>query len=239
VLAGESEHLSLDQLRHLILQRWGGVLSAEEVRYIRSSPDRGTIAIRFAFMQRVRFVVSEVFAGPPIREIYTDATDCGYPFESGRDYLVNSVRDGSRYGTGACSRTGRVESDDAVEDLKALRAWKSGNPLPPRIYGRIPFEHLRPDIRVHLIMDRGERSVSVGADGRFSFDGLENTQYRLQVQDGRASGERVIDLSRLGCYEATPWFDGVWRIVGSPVGLHPPPVPDLPDPPPLVPADVQ
>jgi len=146
-------------------------------------------------MQRVRFVVSEVFAGPPIREIYRDAADCGYPFGSDRAYLVNSVRDGSRYRTGACSRTGRVESDDAVEDLKALRAWKSGSPLPPRIYGRILFGHSRPDIRVRLIQDRGERSVRVGADGGFSFDGLENTQYRLQVQDGRGSGERVIPLA--------------------------------------------
>lgn len=236
MFASESQrHLSLAQLRKLILNRWGSVLLEEEKQYVRVSPDWGRIEYRFANLQRIRFVVDEVFAGPPIQEIYTNASSCGYRFESGRAYLVNSVRSGSRYATGVCSRTGRLESDEAVEDLKALRAWRSGNPLPPRIYGRIRSEDLRPDIYVHLINDRGEQSVRVGADGRFSLNGLKNTQYLLLVEDGRGKGEREIDFSRLGCFEAIVSFHNAWGIVGSPVVMESVPVPELPEPPLILP----
>jgi hypothetical protein len=221
-LANESEHLSLSMLRHLILQRWHGALSAEEEQYIRAAPDRAALELRYALIQRVRFVVNEVLAGPRVREIYTDGSSCGYRFEQGQDYLVNSVRDGPRFQTGACSRTSRVESADAVEDLKALRAWKSGRRLPPRIYGRIDSADLRTDTRVRLINDRKEYALSLGADGRFSLDGLEKTKYRLRIQDGRGKGERAIDLSTFGCFEAAPWFDGVWHIAGSPLQPDPP-----------------
>lgn len=236
VIAGESErHLSLAQLRDLILRRWRSVLSAEEEQYVRTSSDRGSIEVRFAYMQRVRFVVDEVFTGPPIREIYTDATDCGYRFELGGAYLINSIKDGPRYKTGACFRTGRVESDETVEDLKALRAWKRGNPLAPRIYGRVAYEDLRPDIRIHLIKDRSEKSVGISVDGSFSFDDLEKTRYLLRVEDVRGKGEREIDLSSIGCFEAMPWYSDFWRIAGEPIVLPLAPLPDLPEPPPLLP----
>src|SRR5579884_2550994 len=130
------QDLSHPHLRHLILQRWRGVLSSDEEEYIRTSPEWGKIELRYAYMQRIRFAVSELFTGPPIHEIYTDISSCGYSFEPGRSYLVNSFPDGPRYRTGACSRTSGVDAADAVEDLKALRAWKSGSPLAPRIYGR-------------------------------------------------------------------------------------------------------
>jgi hypothetical protein len=235
VYASESQsHLSFAQLRKLILNRWGSVLSEEQKQYVRVSPDRDKIEYRFAYLQRVRFVVAEVFAGPAIHEIYTDASSCGYRFESGKDYLVNSVRNGSLYSTGACSRTGRLESDEAVQDLKALHARKSGSLLPPRIYGRIPSEYLRPDTRIHLINEHGEKSVRIGMDGSFSFNGLEKAKYRLHVEDGRGEGEREIDLSRLGrCFEATPWFSDSWRIGGTPVVIDAPPA-ELPEPPMLL-----
>ena len=219
VVARDYRHLSLDQMRRMLIRRWGDVLSAEEQRDIRTLPDRETIAFRFVFLQRVRFAIDELFAGPAIREVYTDTTSCGFRFEPDRRYLVNSVRDGVRYRTGACFRTNRVESNDAVEDLKALRAWKSGNPLAPRIYGRIPSDQLRPNLRVYLRDGPDEKSVRVSADGRFSFDGLEHKRYRLEIRDERGNGERVIDLSRLGCFEATPWFSGAWEIGGSPVQM--------------------
>src|SRR5260370_248666 len=215
VLASQ-RHLSRHQLRRLILQRWRGALSADEERYIRTSPEWDKIEFRYAYMQRVRFGVSELFTGPPIHEIYTDISSCGYRFEPGGSYLVNSFRDGPHYRTGACSRTARVDSVDAVEDLKALRAWKSGNPLAPRIYGRISSSDLRAGIRVRLTKDQNEKLAPLDANGGFSFEGLEKAQYRLEVQDARGSGGRVIDLSRLGCFEATPWFSDVWHIAGSP-----------------------
>jgi hypothetical protein len=238
------DHLSVGDLRQLILQRWRGVLSAEEERFIRTSSERGKIEFRYAAMQRVRFLVGERFAGPAIKEVYTDASSCGYRFELNRDYLVNSVLDGPRCSTSACSRTSDIESDSAVEDLKALRAWKSGAPLQPRIYGHIYSEDLRPNIRVYLMQGgRETKSARLSAGGGFSFDGLDRAEYRLQIRDERGSGERVIDLSRPGCFEATPWFDrdGTWRIAGLPVPvvLAPRPVPRVPDPPPLPPPPPQ
>ncbi len=70
VIASESQrHMSLAQLRNLVVLRWGCVLSDGDERYIRTSPDRGAIEVRFVLMHRLSFVVDEVFAGPPIREI--------------------------------------------------------------------------------------------------------------------------------------------------------------------------
>src|SRR5260370_31695000 len=124
-------------------------------------------------MESARFGVSFFFNDTATPEIYTDISSCGYRFEPGGSYLVNSFRDGPHYRTGACSRTARVDSVDAVEDLKALRAWKSGNPLAPRIYGRISSSDLRPGIRVRLTKDHNEKLAPLDANGGFSFEGLE------------------------------------------------------------------
>jgi hypothetical protein len=225
VLARQQD-LSRAQLRRLILQRWSGVLSAKEEQYIRTSPEWDRIEFRYAYMQRIRFVVTETFTGPEIHDIYTDSSSCGYSFKSNRVYLVDSSVDGTRYSTGACSRTASLESDDVIEDLKALRAWRSGSPLSPRIYGHILYSDLRPDIRIGLLRNQDERSLQPNPDGSFSFDGLEKAEYRLQIHDSRGMGERVLDLSRLGCFEATPWFSDLWHIAGTPVllDLNSPPV---------------
>jgi hypothetical protein len=217
------QHLSHAQLRNVIIQRWRGVLSVQEERYIRTSAEWDKIEFRYAYMQRVRFVVSEVFTGPSIREIFTDSSSCGYRFESNQIYLVNSTRDGTRYRSRTCSRTARVESESATEDLNALRAWKSGTPLSPRVYGRISPADIRSDILIRLTRDRDESWTPLDASGGFFFDGLEKAEYRLQIRDGRGTGERLIDLSKLGCFEANPWFSDVWHIAGSPVVLEPKP----------------
>jgi hypothetical protein len=235
MLASESTHPSLAALRRSILQRWQGSLSPAEERDVRSNADRGSIELRYGLLQRVRFVVTEVLMGPEIQEVYTDASSCGYSFQQGQVYLVNASRDGTRYGTSACSRTSSMESDDAAEDLKALRAWKSGRLLPRRIYGRIDREQLPSGIRVSLKNGEAEQVAPMGSDGRFSFDGLKPETYWLHVADERGSGERVIDLSRIGCFEAFPWFSDGWRIAGSPVETNVPQLVPLPEPPLLLP----
>ena len=231
-IAGESRRLTLTGLRQLLLERWHGTLTAEEERFVRTTTDRDALELRFGSIQRVRFIVSEFLAGPEIREIYTDTSSCGYSFEAGLTYLVNANHDGPRYRTGACSRTSRVESDDAVEDLKALRAWRAGNPLPPRIYGQILMGDLRADTRVRLFDEQGqeERLARIEPNGRFSLDALAKTKHQLQVEDSRGKGDRFIDLSHLSCFEATPWFSEVWHIAGSPVVLEPEPPPLLTPP---------
>jgi len=233
MLASDSRTPSLAALRRSILHRWQGSLTRAEERDVRTNANRGAIELQYGLLQRVRFVVTEAIVGPKIQEVYTSASSCGYPFQQGQVYLVNASRDGIRYSTGACSRTSSIESDDAAEDFKAVRAWKSGAPLPPRIYGRIDREELRTGIRVSLKNGEAEQVAAMGSDGRFSFDGLKPEAYRLQVADERGSGERIIDLSRIGCFEVFPWFSDGWRIAGSPVVTdnlqHPP----LPEPPPL------
>jgi hypothetical protein len=225
-IADESRRLTLSQLKQTMLERWRGALSAEQERYIRTTTDKDDLEFRFGFIQRVRFTVSELLAGPQIREVYTDTTSCGYRFETGVTYLVDAYSDVTRYQVRACSRTGRVESDEAIEDLKALRAWRTGNPLPPRIYGRINVRDLRQDTRVRLIddQDREERLARVDPDGRFSLDNLTKTKHRFQAEDARDKGEILIDLSRIGCFEAIPWFSEGWHIGGSPVTLGPDPI---------------
>jgi hypothetical protein len=202
---------------------------------VRTNGDRGAIELRYGLLQRVRFVVTEVLIGPEIQEVYTTASSCGYPFQQGQVYLVNASRDGTRYRTGACFRTNTFDSDDLAEDLKALRAWKSGRPLPRRIYGRIDREQLRSGIRVSLKNGEAELETQMGSDGRFSFDGLKPEAYRLHIADERGSGERIIDLSGMGCFEALPWFSDVWRIAGSPVVITLTQPAPLPEPPPLLP----
>ena len=122
-LADEYERLSHAQKRRLTLQRWAVVLSPEEKKYVRTTTERDRMEADYAFLPRVRFKVTEVLAGMQIREIYTESTSCGYRFQRGKVYLVILFRDGRRYSTGACSRTGPVESDEAVEDLKVAREY--------------------------------------------------------------------------------------------------------------------
>ena len=221
-IANESQRLTLPKWKQLILQRWHSHLSAEEERYIRTTADRALLEFRFGLIQRVRFTVIEPLAGPQIREVYTDVSSCGYHFETGLTYLVKADSAGPRYRSYACSRTSRIDSDEAVEDLKALRVRRTGNPLPPRIYGRISLRDLRPDTRIRLIddQDQEERVARPDANGRFSLDGLTKTKHRIQIEDSRGKGERLIDLSRLDCFEASASFSEGWGIAGSPVMLE-------------------
>jgi hypothetical protein len=117
----KQQRLSQSQLRRLILQRWRGALSAQEEQYIRTSSEWSKIELRYAYVQRIRIVVSEVLAGAPVHEVYTDSSSCGYRFDLNHVYLVNSSRDGPRYRTGACSRTAPVESEVAFRSMASTR----------------------------------------------------------------------------------------------------------------------
>jgi hypothetical protein len=235
VIASGYTNLPLAALRNSILQRWKGSLSREEEHDIRTNTDRTALESRYGLLQRIRVAVTETLVGPEILEVYTDATSCGCPFEQGRLYLINARRDGNRYVTGACTRTSRITSNEAVEDLKTLRTWKSGRPLPPRIYGRFRTEDMRAGIRVSVRHGQVERVLQIGSDGRFSFDDLSKEAYQLQVIDERGSSAIVLDLSHVGCFEASPWYSDGWHIGVSPVVVATPPVVPLPDPPPLRP----
>lgn len=215
-IADEDRRLTLEQLRALTLRRWRGVLTPEEERSIRAEGDKILLLLKHANRQRVRFEISEVFSGPPVREVFTDSFSCGFPFQPGQSYLVSAFPQGPRFSTGACSGTGRVDSHYTLEDLKFLRARKAGHPLPPRIYGRIDLKDLRPDTRVLLIKDGAEQTTQIGPDGTFAFDHLDKSKYLLRVQDARGRDDLEIDLRPFGCFEAFPGFYNGWSIVGGP-----------------------
>jgi hypothetical protein len=228
------QHAPLVSLRRSLLTRWHGALSPEEERYIRTK-NRSDIESHYAYMQRARFEVMELFAGAATESIFTESTSCGYQFRVGDVYLVNAWRDGPRYKTGACSRTGPIYSREVVEDVKALRASRGGESLAPRIYGYISREGLRTGIQIHLLRKGGHDRESriPDSDGAFSFDDLDRTEYRLQIEDSRGTAETTVDLWASECFEAELWFDDEWKIAGSPVLIESSPMPpplDVPAP---------
>lgn len=231
--------LSSSQLRQFLLRRWSGVLSPDEIRALRTSRDADAILHRYEHMQRVRFAVVEAFSGPPIAQVFTHSGSCGVDFQEGQTYLVNATQDSGWYRVRACSRTDRVESFEAAEDLKALRAWKSGSPLAPRVYGQIAAAELRTDTRLRLFGDGGERLVPIDSSGRFSAEGLERKEYRLQIDDARGKADYAVDLGPVSCFEARASFDGRWRIwTSGPIMMRSPPAPELPAPPELIPLPI-
>jgi hypothetical protein len=87
--------------------------------------------------RRTGFSVPETLVGP-VRQfvhIRTSGSSCGYAFRLGDQYLVYAAgSEQSGFGTGACSRTGRLSQSQT--DLVLLRELKSGR-VRPRIFGRV------------------------------------------------------------------------------------------------------
>ncbi|MDP8979352.1 MAG: carboxypeptidase-like regulatory domain-containing protein [Acidobacteriota bacterium] len=157
------------------------------------------------YSRRVRFRVREELEGSAGEEfeLFTDATSCGYEFQVGREYLVVSHenKETGRWSTGACSRSAPVESVDAQQDLRALRARKAGETMTPRIYGQV-IDPL-PSALLRLAGASFHREALSDADGRFAFDNLPAGKYRLEVGGMEAWGApQEIDLSGGGCFEA-------------------------------------
>ena len=211
-------------VRAEILRRWRGVLSPEEQSRIRnatSDSDWQQIEMRYAALVRVRFEVLETLNGPPqVREVYTDTSSCGYPFQWRRVYLVNASP-GPRYHTGACMNTAPIDSPEAVEDLKAIRSWNGAGPrLAPRIYGAVSVSDLRSEaIRIRLESTKSntvEERIPDPVTGSFSFENLDRgARYKLKVNDDAVS--RDIDLTAKGCFNAfVSRYSGHWAIGGLP-----------------------
>jgi hypothetical protein len=144
---------ALVRAKAMVLRLWGPVLSADEARKIKLASSQDDLRRAWGmgmFPRRVRFRVGEWIEGKSGEafELFTDASDCGYRFEAGKQYLVVSWQYKGKtnlWWTGACSRTAPVGSEMAKQDLKALRAWRDGQPLSPRIYGGIiDWRHRRP-----------------------------------------------------------------------------------------------
>src|SRR5438552_3669641 len=113
-----SDRGALVRAKALILRLWEPVLSSDEARSIKLASSQDELrraSIRGMFPRRVRFRVREwieVNSGEEC-ELFTDASDCGYRFEAGKQYLVVSsqYRETNKWWAGACSRTAPVESE--------------------------------------------------------------------------------------------------------------------------------
>lgn len=209
---------SLRRAKAIILRLWKPVLSPAEVRRIEVATSRDEVRALSPmgpFARRIRFQVTEWLQGNPggEAEIFTEATSCGYRFKKGEQYLVVSRQDKmtNRWWTWACSRTAPLDSADAIEDLKALRAWRDGRTLAPRVYGEIydqregndPRSPAPSGVSIRLTGPSSEQEIRVGAEGRFSFDNLAPASHRLEVVAGPVIGSpQEIDLSHGGCFEA-------------------------------------
>lgn len=165
--------------------------------------------------QRSQVRVEELFigdVGPEIQIVDTNNTSCSYQYKVGQTYLFEARQDGrGRWVPLVC--TGRASTIDSAEDnIRSLRAWKSGQTLPSRIYGkalvmgRFPTAvrfGLRGEVPMETILDE---------DDRFSFDNLQPGRYefemltpgRMGLNDKEVFGPYPIDLTSGGCAELAP-----------------------------------
>jgi hypothetical protein len=242
----------LRQMKAVMLRLWHGVLSQSEEREIRgASSERMLHAMDVRpFAQRVRLRVQEWLEGDygESFEVWTEATSCGYRFRLDGEYLVVAFAKTAtgRWRTGACSRTAPAESTEAREGTDFLRAWRSGNPLRPRVFGKVtpapragPWSPA-PGVRVTLQRPGSGLGTTTDQAGRFAFENLEAANYQLDVAvpgwEGKSS---EVDLTANRCVQSSIFLEDGERYVilfeGIPK-ISPPPAPVLPPPPVLNPS---
>jgi hypothetical protein len=249
----------LSRGKAIISSIWNGELTGAEELAIKSADSEDGIrraSELAAYARRVRFHVQEWLVGPQTAQldIFTDFTSCGYRFKLGETYLVVAKRTATvRWWTGACSGTEPIAS--AGEDLKALRAWRDGHPLQPRVYGVVrdgrlkqPGQWIDPPLpSVPMLMICGDSRLEAKSDqeGRFSFDDLGTRKYRLEVGLPSWQGSSMeVDLSHDRCCEVyvhiEQQLDGIGYTIHR-VGAPRAPaavIPELPQPPVINPADL-
>jgi hypothetical protein len=153
-------------------------------------------------VMRARIAVSEWLQGNGGRyaEVLTDRSSCGIRFGVGKEYLVVAfAEDGSRWRTFACSGTRPVAQ--AVEDIEAARAWRSGSPVPRRVYGTLEGIAGREGVPIALWQGTAALRVVTDSGGRYMFDELEAAEYVLRpdVAGWTGAPERV-DLRTDRCH---------------------------------------
>ena len=164
-------------------------------------------------------------AGPLQITTYSDDAGCGYPFKTGKRYLMFARRaaDG-RLSVSLCSATREFDgTGPAAAFLSSLSKPATGG----RVFGTVqtwlgsvdgPTQRTPVQTRVELHGPGGVlRTSSVG--GQFQFSGLSEGGYRLEVAvpDGYAgySASREVQIADArGCAEANVSFSPAGRISG-------------------------
>ncbi|MBX7172398.1 MAG: hypothetical protein K1X72_15635, partial [Pyrinomonadaceae bacterium] len=176
---------------------------------------------RFQFVRKsIKFTVTESFRGVKENsvEIITGrgGGDCGYPFETGKEYLVyaNENKETGKLGTGICTRTRPIEK--AEEDLQYFREIAKSS-INPYIYGSVfrvftrkndePYRKPEPLANVTLSLSNGEK-VKTNEKGEFRFDNLLPQEYTLTptVPQGLWGGDKPeykLKLNPNGCAVAS------------------------------------
>ena len=132
--------------------------------------------------------------------------------------------------------------------FKALRAWKAGRPLGRRICGevldRTETGEYKPVPNVPMLLIRGDARLETKSDhrGRFSFEDLAASEYRLEINGPGWQGSPMIaDMTYDRCYETGVYAEqtpeGMTYSILRQSALRIPPVKavavELPDPPKL------
>ena len=98
-----------------------------------------------------------------------------------------------RWQVSSCSRTRALA--DATEDLRVLRAWKSGLRLPGRIQGYSGSREA--GIKVTLLVDKQAETVT-DSNGMFEFANLEAGNYEVEATAALRRA-RTVDLTHAWC----------------------------------------
>lgn len=215
-----------DLVKEGLLKIWRGVLTPEEEAHIRSAKPADLpmplSGMFWTMPRRIQLDVGERFQGATGDhfELFTGigGGDCGVAFKTGETFLVVASQDPAtgRWSSTICSRTQSIRYADS--DLRALRAWKEGRSLKPRVYGNVedwtnrgkgwgveskPLGSLKLELRTGDQV----RTTLTGADGSFAFDDLEPKVYQLRAEIAgwrflRTSESRTqVDLTHAGCSE--------------------------------------
>jgi hypothetical protein len=141
--------------------------------------------------RRVTILVSERWRGNPHRgasvEVFTRTPSlCGYPFRTGREYLIYGSRtEDGRITVSLCSRTSSIEN--AAADVSYARAAAAGNTPAGRIVGEIRLEPKArrrrefADVRVTVRHGAGATEVATDRQGRYSVELTSSGRHELQV----------------------------------------------------------
>jgi hypothetical protein len=130
--------------------------------------------------------------------------DCGYSFKAGEQYLVYAYRtaEGSRLGTGICSRTRPIaNADEDLRYIEGMPASGSGARVygsvthrernlatgASRDYGPVPF--------IHLLLRGSAGAVDAQTDqrGRYEIGGIAPGVYDLQVVPPAAFSPKYLE----------------------------------------------
>ena len=168
--------------------------------------DGGRALSRAFFLIRIQ--VEDVLSGidPGQREIEVvtglGEADCGYPFQSGMDYVVYASKNAEgQLATGICSRTRPLAQ--AAEDLRYFHAM-AGAPATGemRVFTRQPGLPSRSGVSIVAEREGLRYRAQTNAAGDATFTGLPPGEYSIHVEsDGDLPDDPKVQLYAKGCRE--------------------------------------